>query len=36
VAEVVSAGGAVVERGEHEPGVRYAYVADIDGNVIEL
>jgi predicted enzyme related to lactoylglutathione lyase len=36
VADVVSAGGAVVERGEHAPGTRYAYVADLDGNVIEL
>jgi predicted enzyme related to lactoylglutathione lyase len=36
LAEVVSAGGAVVERGEHVPGVHYAYVADLDGNVIEL
>jgi catechol 2,3-dioxygenase-like lactoylglutathione lyase family enzyme len=36
VEHVLGAGGALVERGEHAPGVRYAYVADPDGNVIEL
>jgi catechol 2,3-dioxygenase len=36
VDDVVSAGGAVLERGEHAPGSSYAYVADPDGNVIEL
>ena len=36
LAEVESAGGAVVERGEHAEGLHYAYVADPDGNVIEL
>ena len=36
IEEVVAAGGALVERGEHAPGVPYAYVADPDGNVIEL
>jgi catechol 2,3-dioxygenase-like lactoylglutathione lyase family enzyme len=36
VEEVVAAGGALLERGEHEPGRRYAYVADPDGHVIEL
>jgi catechol 2,3-dioxygenase len=36
VDEVVSAGGAVLERDEHAPGAPYAYVADPDGNVIEL
>ena len=30
------AGGKVVERGEHAPGVAYAYVTDPDGNVLEL
>jgi glyoxylase I family protein len=34
--EVVRAGGALVERGEHEPGRAYAYVSDPDGHVIEL
>jgi catechol 2,3-dioxygenase-like lactoylglutathione lyase family enzyme len=36
VAAFVNAGGAVVERDEHEPGVDCAYVADPDGNMIEL
>ena len=36
VREVQSAGGRLVERGEHAPGLAYAYVADPDGNVIEL
>ncbi|MBA3331346.1 MAG: VOC family protein [Actinobacteria bacterium] len=36
VAEVVRAGGALLERSEHAPGVPYAYVGDPDGNVIEL
>jgi predicted enzyme related to lactoylglutathione lyase len=35
-AEVVRAGGSVLERGEHAAGVPYAYVSDPDGNVIEL
>jgi len=30
------AGGSLLERGEHAPGVPFAYVADPDGNVIEL
>jgi predicted enzyme related to lactoylglutathione lyase len=34
--EVVRAGGSVLERGEHTGGVPYAYVADPDGNVIEI
>jgi catechol 2,3-dioxygenase len=36
VEEVERAGGALLERGEHVPGVPYAYVADPHGNVIEL
>lgn len=36
VAEVEAAGGKLLSRGEHAPGVRYAYVADPDGYVIEL
>lgn len=36
IAEVVAAGGRLVGRGEHAPGVPYAYVADPDGYVIEL
>ena len=36
IEEVVNAGGALVERGEHEPGRPYAYVADPDGHIIEF
>ena len=33
---VREAGGALVEQGEHAPGVPYAYVSDPDGYVIEI
>ena len=36
VAEVVAAGGRLVERGSHGDGHAFAYVADPDGYVIEL
>ena len=36
IKEVKKAGGKLLERGEHAPGVPYAYVADPDGYVIEL
>jgi predicted enzyme related to lactoylglutathione lyase len=36
VEDVIRAGGKLLERGEHAPGVPYAYVADVSGNVIEL
>ena len=36
IQEVCAAGGALVERGEHEPGRPYAYVTDPDGHIIEL
>jgi len=36
VEEVVGAGGSLLERGEHAPGVPYAYLADPHGNLIEL
>jgi catechol 2,3-dioxygenase-like lactoylglutathione lyase family enzyme len=36
VRQVEAAGGSVVERGEHRPGVPYAYVSDPDGYLIEL
>ena len=36
VEEVVRAGGSLLERGEHAPGVPYAYLIDPDGNVIEV
>ena len=36
IAEVKAAGGRLVRRGEHGPGIPFAYVADPDGYVIEL
>lgn len=36
IAEVEAAGGRLVRRGEHAPGVPFAYVQDPDGYVIEL
>jgi catechol 2,3-dioxygenase-like lactoylglutathione lyase family enzyme len=36
VQEVGKFGGKLLSRGEHAPGVAYAYVADLDGYVIEL
>ena len=33
---IESAGGKLVEKGEHAPGVPYAYVSDPDGYVIEI
>jgi catechol 2,3-dioxygenase-like lactoylglutathione lyase family enzyme len=36
IEEVIAAGGALLERGEHQPGNPYAYVTDPDGHVIEL
>ena len=36
IQDVVQAGGALVERGEHQPGSSYAYVSDPDGYIIEL
>jgi catechol 2,3-dioxygenase-like lactoylglutathione lyase family enzyme len=32
----VSAGGRLIEKGEHAPGIPYAYIADPDGYVIEI
>lgn len=34
VRDVEAAGGTVIERGEHAPGVPYARIADPDGNVL--
>jgi len=34
VRDVEAAGGRVVERGEHAPGVPFARIADPDGNVL--
>ena len=36
IQDVITAGGSLVERGEHAPGVPFAYLADPDGYVIEL
>jgi catechol 2,3-dioxygenase-like lactoylglutathione lyase family enzyme len=36
IALVLEAGGALVDKGEHAPGVPYAYVSDPDGYVIEI
>lgn len=36
ISDVEAAGGKLVERGEHQPGVPFAYVQDPDGYVIEL
>jgi catechol 2,3-dioxygenase-like lactoylglutathione lyase family enzyme len=36
VRRVEQAGGKLVDRGEHAPGVPYAYVTDVDGYAIEL
>jgi catechol 2,3-dioxygenase-like lactoylglutathione lyase family enzyme len=33
---VTRAGGKLINRGEHAPGVEYAYISDPDGYVIEL
>jgi len=33
---VLEAGGRLLDRGEHAPGVPYAYVADVDGYAIEV
>lgn len=36
IAAIAAAGGSLVEKGEHAPGVPYAYVRDPDGYVIEI
>ena len=36
VGDIESAGGNVVERGEHAPGVPFARFADPDGNILEM
>ena len=33
---VEKAGGRLLSRGEHAPGIPYAYVADVDGYAIEI
>jgi len=36
VREIERAGGSIIERGEHGPGVPFARIADPDGNVLEV
>ena len=36
VRQIEAAGGQLIERGEHAPGVPYAYVADPEGYVLEF
>ena len=36
IRQVEGAGGRLVERGEHQPGQPFAYVADPDGYIIEF
>ena len=36
VRRVETAGGQLLDRGEHAPGVPYAYVKDVDGYTIEI
>ena len=36
IALVMEHAGALIDKGEHAPGVPYAYVADPDGYVIEI
>ena len=36
ISDVEAAGGSVLERGEHGPGIPFARIADPDGNVLEI
>ncbi len=36
IRDVEAAGGTVIERSEHMPGVPFARIADPDGNVLEI
>jgi catechol 2,3-dioxygenase-like lactoylglutathione lyase family enzyme len=36
LSDVERAGGKILERGEHAPGVPFARIADPDGNVLEI
>ena len=36
IREVEAAGGKLIRRGEHGPGITFAYIEDPDGYVIEL
>jgi catechol 2,3-dioxygenase-like lactoylglutathione lyase family enzyme len=36
IALVMASGGALIDKGEHAPGIPYAYITDPDGYVIEI
>jgi catechol 2,3-dioxygenase-like lactoylglutathione lyase family enzyme len=36
IALAIGAGGTLIDKGEHAPGVPYAYIGDPDGYVIEI
>lgn len=36
IALAIEAGGQLVDKGEHAPGIPYAYISDPDGYVIEI
>ena len=36
IALAIAAGGALIDKGEHAPGIPYAYITDPDGYVIEI
>jgi len=36
VRDIERAGGGIIERGEHAPGVPFARISDPDGNVLEV
>ena len=36
IALVIASGGALIDKGEHAPGIPYAYITDPDGYVIEI
>jgi catechol 2,3-dioxygenase-like lactoylglutathione lyase family enzyme len=36
IAAALASGGTLVDKGEHAPGVPYAYISDPDGYVIEI
>ena len=36
IRDVERAGGSIIERGEHAPGLPFARIADPDGNVLEV
>jgi catechol 2,3-dioxygenase-like lactoylglutathione lyase family enzyme len=36
IALVIASGGALIDKGEHAPGILYAYITDPDAYVIEI